>query len=184
MKKIRTFIAHPVPEEWKGIIREASCSLHEGLKSKIAWVKPENMHFTLKFLGPIGEDKLAEVQGVLKKIPVVNFKISTAGAGFFPALEKPHVIWIGLEQGAKGFCSTAATIEYQMAKLGFEEKGKSCHAHLTLGRVKKIAKDDWVALAEKINGIDLPEAEINGFTLYKSELTPDGPIYSVLEEYK
>ena len=72
-----------------------------------------------------------------------------------------------------------------MGKLGFEKKGKSCHAHLTLGRVKRIAKNDnWTALAEKLNGIKLPEAEINSFTLYKSVLTPDGPIYSVLEEYK
>ncbi|GKT33360.1 RNA 2',3'-cyclic phosphodiesterase like protein, partial [Aduncisulcus paluster] len=99
MKKIRTFLAHPVPEEWKTIIEEAYGSLREGLESKIAWVKPENMHFTLKFLGPIEESKLAEVQGLLKNIPVVNFKISTSEAGFFPALEKPHVIWIGLEQG-------------------------------------------------------------------------------------
>ncbi|WP_421903471.1 RNA 2',3'-cyclic phosphodiesterase [Maridesulfovibrio sp.] len=185
MKKIRTFIAHSVPEEWKEIIGETSASLREGLESRIAWVKPENMHFTLKFLGSIEEDKLAEVQGVLKKIPVVNFKISTAGAGFFPAQEKPHVIWLGIADGAKEFCSTAATIESEMGKLGFEEKGKSCHAHLTLGRVKKISpKDNWTALSEKINEIELPEAQINGFTLYKSVLTPDGPIYSVLEEYK
>ncbi|ACS81429.1 RNA 2',3'-cyclic phosphodiesterase [Maridesulfovibrio salexigens] len=184
MKKIRTFIAHPVPEEWKEIIGEAYGSLREGLESKIAWVKPENMHFTLKFLGPIEESKLAEVQEVLKNIPVVNFKISTAGAGFFPALEKPHVIWIGLEQGAKEFCSTAATIESEMAKLDFKENRKSCHAHLTLGRVKKIAEDDWTVLAEKINSIKLPETEVNGFTLYKSVLTPDGPIYSVIKEYR
>ncbi|TIH13733.1 RNA 2',3'-cyclic phosphodiesterase [Marinifilum sp. JC120] len=184
MKKIRTFIAHPLPEEWKERIDEAYGSLREGLESKIAWVKPENMHFTLKFLGYVEEDKLAEVQGLLKKIPVVNFKMTAAEAGFFPAPEKPHVIWIGLDQGAKEICSTAAAIESGLAKLGFEPNNKSCHAHLTLGRVKKIAQDDWAALAEEINGIDLPDAEINGFTLYKSVLTSDGPIYSILQEYK
>ncbi|NDV22442.1 RNA 2',3'-cyclic phosphodiesterase [Desulfovibrio sp. JC022] len=184
MKKIRTFIAHPVPGEWKERISEAYGPLREGLESKIAWVKPENMHFTLKFLGYVEEDKLAEVQGVLKKIPVVNFKMTAAGAGFFPASDKPHVIWIGLEQGAKEICSTAAAVESGLAKLGFEPNKKSCHAHLTLGRVKKAAQDDWAALAKKINGIELPEAQINGFTLYKSVLTPEGPVYSVLQEYQ
>ena len=142
------------------------------------------MHFTLKFLGSIREDKLAEVQGVLKKIPVVNFKISTSGAVFFPALEKPHVIWIGLQQGDKEICANATSVEAAMNKLGFQENTKNYHAHLTLGRIKKIADDNWTALAKKISAIKLPEAEINGFTLYKSVLTPDGPIYSVLEEYK
>ena len=102
MKKIRTFIAHSVPEEWKEIIGEASASLREGLESRIAWVKPENMHFTLKFLGSIEEDKLAEVQGVLKKIPVVNFKISTAGAGFFPGSRKATCNMAGNSRWSQG----------------------------------------------------------------------------------
>ncbi|HAS90338.1 MAG TPA: RNA 2',3'-cyclic phosphodiesterase [Desulfovibrio sp.] len=184
MTKIRTFIAHPVPEEWKRIIGESYGTLQEGLKSRIAWVKPENMHFTLKFLGSIEEDKLAEVQGVLKKIPVVNFKISTTEAGFFPALEKPRVAWIGLRKGGKEICANAAQVKTEMAKLGFEQNQKNCHPHLTLARIKKAADDDWAALAKKVSAIDLPEAEINDFTLYKSVLTPDGPIYSVIEEYK
>ncbi|WP_321401623.1 RNA 2',3'-cyclic phosphodiesterase [Maridesulfovibrio sp.] len=184
MKKIRSFVAHPVPEEWKEIIRKSSASLRNGLQSKIAWVKPENMHLTLKFLGSVEEDKLAEVQGVLKKIPVVNFKITNAGAGFFPVQEKPHIIWLGIAEGTDTFCSTATKIDLEMAKLGFTKNRQSCHAHLTLGRVKKIADDDWNALAEKISSIELPATEINGFTLYKSELTPDGPVYSVIQEYK
>lgn len=184
MKKIRTFIAHPVPVEWQKLISEAYAPLREGFESKIAWVKPENMHFTLKFLGSVEEDKIAEINKILKNISVVNFKITTAGAGFFPALEKPHVIWIGLKEGAKEICSNAATVESALAEIGFEPNKKNCHAHLTLGRIKKAANDNWNALATKINTIELPEAEINGFTLYKSILTPDGPVYSVLQEYK
>jgi len=184
MKKIRTFIAHPVPGEWKEGIGEAFGSLREGMNSRIAWVKPDNMHLTLKFLGSIEEDKLAEVQGVLKKIPVVNFKISTAGSGFFPAIEKPHIIWLGIDGGTKEYCANEDAVESAMTGLGFDPNKKSCHAHITLGRVKKAVEDDWNALAEKINNIKLPEAEINSFILYKSVLTPDGPIYSPIEEYK
>ncbi|WP_320006432.1 RNA 2',3'-cyclic phosphodiesterase [Maridesulfovibrio sp.] len=184
MKKIRTFIAHPVPEEWKQIIGEAFSGLREGMQSRITWVKPENLHLTLKFLGSVEEDKLAEVQGVLKKVPVVNFKITTAGAGFFPAIEKPHIIWMGIAGGTKEYCANEAAIESAMTGLDFEPNKNECHAHITLGRVKRATKDDWSALAERINDIKLPEAEINSFILYKSTLTPEGPIYSAIEKYK
>ena len=184
MKKIRTFIAHPVPGEWKEIIGKACGDLREGMQSRIAWVKPENMHLTLKFLGSIEEDKLAEVQGVLKKVPVVNFKISSAGSGFFPAIEKPHIIWLGIAGGTKEYCANEDAVESAMTGLGFEPNKKSCHAHITLGRVKRAAEDDWNILAEKINRIKLPDTEINSFILYKSTLTPNGPIYSIIEEYK
>jgi 2'-5' RNA ligase len=183
MKKIRTFIAHPAPEEWIEIIGEALPTLREGLNSRVSWVKPENMHFTLKFLGSVEEEKLTGVDQVLKNIPVDNFKISAAGAGFFPGPENPYTIWIGIAEGTNQFCSTAAAVETGLKGLGFRPNKKSCHAHLTLGRVKRQAADDWKALAEKINHIGLPEAHLSIFNLYKSVLTPDGPVYSVLKKY-
>ncbi|NDV26055.1 RNA 2',3'-cyclic phosphodiesterase [Desulfovibrio sp. JC010] len=184
MKKIRTFIAHPGPQEWIKMIGSAHSNLREGLKSRISWVKPENMHFTLKFLGNVEEDRLTELDDVLQKIPVVNFKISSSGAGFFPSQDKPHIIWTGISSGTEQICSTAAAIDSSLEKIGFAPNRKSCHAHLTLGRVKKNGQDDWAALAEKINCFNLPDATISGFNLYKSVLTPEGPVYSVLKEYR
>jgi len=183
MKKIRTFIAHPVPETWKQILTETSTELRKGLDSRIAWVKPENMHFTLKFLGEMPEEQIPELHTALQKIPFAPFSISTGQTGFFPDQSKPRIIWIGLNQGADKFCTNAAAVDMALAELGFEKNQKPCHAHLTLGRVKKQAKDDWAALAEKINLIELPAAPIKSFTLYRSTLTPEGPIYSAIHKY-
>ncbi len=183
MKKTRTFIAHPVPEQWKKIFDHTASDLAEGLASRIAWVKPKNMHFTLKFLGEITEDCIPDIHSALQKIPFAPFQISSAAAGFFPDTGKPRIIWRGLNQGAKEFCATSAVIDSQLSNLDFEMNQKACHAHLTLGRIKKQARDDWAALAERINRVELPVAQITNFTLYQSTLTPEGPVYSIIHKY-
>ncbi|WP_432734724.1 RNA 2',3'-cyclic phosphodiesterase [Maridesulfovibrio sp. FT414] len=183
MKKIRTFIAHPVPEEWREIIGTASAELHRGLKSRIAWVKPENLHFTIKFLGDVPEDTIPSLHAALQEIPFTPFDITAGNPGFFPGHENPRIIWIGMNRGAQEFCTNATEVDLKLANLSFERNQKAWHAHLTIGRVKTPAHDDWVALARRIKQIELPAAHISGFNLYQSILTPEGPEYSVLHTY-
>ncbi|OEU69242.1 MAG: 2'-5' RNA ligase [Desulfovibrio sp. S3730MH75] len=183
MQNIRTFIAHPVPEEWKNVLLENAELLNEGLQSKIAWVKPENMHFTLKFSGDIPEDAIPRVDPILKAIRFDPFEISTGPSGYFPSPIKPRVIWIGLTCGSKEICDNALAINNALAPLGFAKNTKPYHAHLTLGRVKKQAKDNWAALSDKIGNLSLPNSTISEFTLFQSELTPAGPIYTKLKTY-
>lgn len=183
MKKIRTFIAHPVPDQWKEILGNAFGELRQGVKSRVAWVKPENMHFTLKFLGSVSEDFIPALHKKLLEIPAVPFEMSAGNSGFFPGPEKPHVIWIGLGDGAKEICTNAAAVDEQLCALDFEKNTKPCHAHLTLGRVKKHAEDDWPDLIRRINAIELPRTTVTCFKLYQSVLTPQGPVYSVLHKY-
>jgi 2'-5' RNA ligase len=184
MQKIRTFIAHPVPEEWKNKFLESAETLNQNLQSKIAWVKPENIHFTLKFIGEISEESVPQIDSALKEIPFKPFEISAGPAGFFPDPLNPRIIWIGLTNGSKEICDNAITIDNKLAELGFEKNTKPYHAHLTLGRVKKRAKDNWADLAEKISRIPLPVCTVTEFALYQSTLTPSGPIYTKLKAYK
>ena len=183
MKKIRTFIAHPVPEEWKERINEINSILKKSLDSKIAWVKPENMHFTLKFMGDVSEERIPDVHNALQTIEFTPTEITAGSAGYFPDLKKPRIIWIGLNKGAEKFCSTVATIDSMLGNLNFKTNQKECHAHLTLGRIKKHARDDWNMLLTQIDKFDFPPATLSTFALYKSKLTPDGPIYSVIHKY-
>ncbi|WP_320172005.1 RNA 2',3'-cyclic phosphodiesterase [Maridesulfovibrio sp.] len=183
MKKIRTFIAHPVPEHWKKIIGEAMDGFSEGLESRISWVRPENMHFTLRFIGNIPETDIPALHKTLSELKTAPFEISAGKAGFFPGMDNPHIIWIDLERGAKQFCANAELVDSSLVALGYERNRKTCHAHLTLGRIKKQAADDWAALAERIGRLELDPAQLDSFALYKSTLTPEGPIYSVLHRY-
>ncbi len=183
MKKIRTFIAHPIPEQWKQLIGNAYDELKEGLNSRIAWVKPDNMHFTLKFLGDIPEENISSLSRALQNIPISPFEISMGNPGFFPGPESPRIIWIDLDQGANELCANAQSVDSQLSSLGFDKNPKPCHAHLTLGRIKKLANDDWMDLSSRISKIKLPPAKITGFTLYRSYLKPEGPVYAELQKF-
>ncbi|SMF37025.1 RNA 2',3'-cyclic phosphodiesterase [Desulfovibrio gilichinskyi] len=183
MQKIRTFIAHPVPKEWEKALFDKAEMLNHNLQSKVAWVKPVNMHFTLKFLGDISEADIPLIDSVLKLIPFKSFEVGAGPGGFFPDQLKPRTIWIGLTKGSKEICDTATAVDNNLAHLGFDKNTKPYHAHLTLGRIKKQAKDNWIELARKISLISLPECTITELVLYQSELTPSGPIYTKLKTY-
>ncbi|WP_291329689.1 RNA 2',3'-cyclic phosphodiesterase [Desulfovibrio sp. UCD-KL4C] len=183
MQKIRTFIAHPVPEKWKKALSDKAEMLNHNLQSKVAWVKPVNMHFTLKFLGDISETDILLIDSVLKQIQFKPFKVNVGPGGFFPDPIKPRITWLGLTNGSKEICENAIAIDDGLEHLGFDKKTTPYHAHLTLGRIKKQAKDNWLELAEKVSGISLPECTIAEMVLYQSELTPEGPIYTKLKTY-
>ena len=65
-EKIRTFIAIELPEEVVHLIR----TVQDQLKSEnldFRWVKPENIHLTLKFLGEIPTGDVDQVAEAMKK---------------------------------------------------------------------------------------------------------------------
>ncbi len=60
MEYFRTFIALEIKEN----IKELLVSVQQKIGSEIGgikWVKPKNMHLTLKFIGPTREDKIENI---------------------------------------------------------------------------------------------------------------------------
>jgi 2'-5' RNA ligase len=57
---MRTFIAIEIPKIVKEIIEQFENQL-KSEKAKITWVKPDNVHITLKFLGEVEESKIPEI---------------------------------------------------------------------------------------------------------------------------
>ena len=100
MEKVRTFIAIGLPPEIIANIKE----LQEELKksnAKVRWVKPENIHLTLKFLGHLPPEQLEKVKITARETlqPFKPFGISISGLGAFPKIKYPRVVWIGIDKG-------------------------------------------------------------------------------------
>ena len=94
---MRTFIAIEISEEIKNILAQIESHLiYAG--ADVKWVKPENVHLTLKFLGEIDEKKAAEVTAILDSIARMTkpFELNVKDIGAFPKIEHPRVIWVGL----------------------------------------------------------------------------------------
>lgn len=171
---MRCFIAVELPEEIK---RELS-KVQEQLKSediKATFVKPDILHFTLKFLGELSDEQVNQVKQVLSNVKFENFKVKLNNLGVFPTEQFIRVLWAAIEP-KENLIELQKEIESELEKIGFKRE-KNFETHITIARVKFVK--DKSALLKKLKDIKLKPAEfeISGFSLRKSTLTPQGPIY-------
>ncbi|MEK6714800.1 MAG: RNA 2',3'-cyclic phosphodiesterase [Candidatus Omnitrophota bacterium] len=179
---MRLFIAVELSKE----IKKELTALEEKLKSSAAdvkWVKPDNVHLTLKFLGETKEEQIEPIKkilnGLAEKFKV--FKTEIAGLGSFPNLKSPRVIWIGANN-TDTLSVIANLLEEKLDKVGFPKEKRDFQPHLTLGRVRSlkninILKDTLAKNLDFKAGI----LEVKALSLIESKLTPSGPIYTAFQ---
>jgi len=185
-EKIRTFIAIELSNEARKKIQEIQSELKSLIQSRISWPKPENIHLTLKFLGNVSPNKIDSIKEELKKISKMHspFEISLAGVGAFPNFRRPQVIWLGVDRGSELVIQIAGAIEKAMKRLGFPPEGRNFIPHLTLGRVKqRVNLEEIEPKLRNYDNPDIPMVQVDRFGLIKSELHPEGAIYTTLEEF-
>jgi 2'-5' RNA ligase len=164
-EKIRCFIAIELSQEIRQVLGRIEDEL-QGTISGVKWVKPDNIHLTLKFIGSIEEEKVDE--------------LSSAGA--FPSPGRPRVIWIGIEEGKEESSRLANLVEEKIAPLGIEKESRAFHPHLTLARVKFLK--DKSSVENAFAHLKVPQTEMTALkvTLFQSTLAREGAIYTVLHE--
>jgi RNA 2',3'-cyclic 3'-phosphodiesterase len=184
---MRTFIAIELPPQVKNKLSELQTRLAKS-NADVKWVKPENIHLTLKFLGEIDEDKSVKIAGIIQNIisSLKQFTIQLSSLGAFPKVEFPRVIWVAINKGDKEVKMIAKELEDNLDKLGDSKEERPFSTHITIGRVRSpLNKDKLIkALKESENylagdNIEFCAAKI---TLFKSTLGQTGPTYEVLKE--
>jgi len=181
---IRTFIAVESSPE----VREAAGRLvqqWERLSRDVKWVEPENMHLTLKFLGDVDSEQIPSVTEAVRKAAAEcrPFELEIRGTGAFPSLRRPNVFWLGVGQGAELLGILAQKVERTLEPLGFRPEDRPFHGHLTLGRVRR-GGGQLAALLERLRKEQDFQAgwiPVRQLTLFSSQLTPQGPIYTPLD---
>lgn len=184
---MRLFIAIRLPEK----IKDYLAGLQDKLKAaqaQVRWVHPENIHLTLKFLGETNEQTAEEIFKIMadtvkdKKF----FKAGINSLGAFPKIDFPRVIWAGIGAGKEETEKIARELEERIAQLGIPKENKPFSCHITIGRVKSglnqpKLSDELKKLMQSLNqeGLDF---DVEKITLFKSTLTPKGPVYQALKE--
>ena len=182
---IRSFIAIELSE----VIRTQLKGLQDNLKTcrfKVRWVRPENIHLTLKFLGNIDETDIEKVRGTLtsRVDRFTPLSLSVKGVGVFPGIRRPRIIWSGMGGQLSALAALQKALAEDLAAIGFQQEKRAFKAHLTLGRVKGAI--DALKLRDAIQAFDDFESEIftaDKIFLFKSDLKPGGPIYSKLNAF-
>ena len=187
---MRLFIAIKLPNQIKDQIidfqntmrevsrgESATCSFTNGIK----WVGYENLHLTLKFLGTVDEEQVAEVTHKISSAihSIKPFHISLSTFGGFPDLRRPKVLWIGIKEGRQILIEIMNRLDKELSVMGFEIENRNPVPHLTIGRVKKVPP-----IKCKEQDFESPTFLADAVYLIKSDLTSQGPTYTDIKELK
>lgn len=183
MPKIRTFIAIEISPELRAELERTIGSLRSAFGG-VRWLKPENIHLTLKFLGDTEIDRIDAVNAILGEVAIRHrpLTVKLGGLGCFPNLKRPRVIWLGIERRQE-LIALAGDIEEGLAGLGFEKEKRAFRPHLTLGRVKAPLDGSKLTDAFRRLGADsFVSLDIEMILLLQSTLTPRGAVYQALSK--
>lgn len=151
----------------------------------MAWVKPGNIHLTLKFLGEMPASKLVPVSHVCSRLAhnrrLVPFEVS--GVGCFPSRKNPRVLWVGLDKVPELLRQLHAELEQNLQQLGFPVEEKPFSPHLTIGRLRTPHKGEWLANSLTESDFAREKIEAKEIVLMKSELHSGGSIYTPLQRF-
>jgi 2'-5' RNA ligase len=181
-KTIRTFIAIEIPRNIIHKIRE----LQEGIKGygfKIRWVRPENIHLTLKFLGDVEALRIGDIAEAASKTVkgYTPISLKAKGIGIFPGIKRPRVLWVGLTGQLESLMGLQKTLDENLKVLGFPGEKRFFKGHLTMGRIKdKIDVKKFSDALMAFRSFETDEFTAGQIILYKSELKPSGAVYTKL----
>jgi len=182
MADIRSFIAVAMDE---GIIARLAALQQELRRAEapVSWVRPEGMHLTLKFLGNVPEGQIPRIGDALQGVTAARapFRICVEGAGAFPNLRRPRVVWADVREGREALIELAAAVDAALAGLGFPPEDRPFSPHLTLGRVKAPNHLEHLAALIQSHVDDrFGEMTAREVILFRSELSPNGAKYTPL----
>lgn len=181
MKK-RLFIAVDISDA----ARKAAAEHIYGLRARFSdvrasWVKPENLHLTLKFLGDVEKSRIDEIVEAsrLSVTQVGPFLVSIGGTGAFPSPRNPKVLWLGIEDKARYLSTLAKGIDSSCERIGFPKDQKPFRPHLTIARIRtRSHKLRELAAAHDESDFKRIEFEVFEAVLYESELRRGRSIYT------
>ncbi len=185
---VRAFLAIDLPSDLKKeLFKLSKLTLPEGLKVK--WVEEANFHLTLHFFGNLPETLIEKISKGGQRIfeSISPFTLNIDEVGIFPVGGNPRVLWIGLKDQSNILKEIDKKLRELLKKLKLEKKEKF-HPHITLFRIKELHdirtfQDYFKRLQEetqKIKGFSFPVKEI---VFFKSELKPQGPVYTPLKVF-
>ncbi len=181
MSTVRSFLAINLSPETCLEIQEA-VSRWSYLGKGVKWVKPGNIHLTVKFLGNLIEDQVARVSKILRIIcaGTVPFELELGSPGVFPNLRNPRILWLGLNGQLDCLEEFRNHIEKTLAAQGFEADNRPFIPHITIGRIKgKPPSREGLARFLR-SGTAGHVSIVDKLYFYQSRLKPAGPVYTPL----
>lgn len=188
-KSVRLFIAADLSPDAVNIVRRCQEELGKGMRPvRIRWVRTDQLHLTLKFLGNVPIDAVGELEDALAQATESHSPIQLAldKFGAFPGFERLRVLWIGLNGEIDALKRLQRDIENSMAPFAEKKEDREFEPHLTIARWKDARPRESRLLQELVNSLPpLPKSpwQLHEIRLVKSELRPEGSEYTTVNKF-
>ena len=187
---MRLFFAVTLTEEILGRLTALQTRIRVEMDDPgIAWTRPEQLHFTIKFLGETQPTRLSKAIEAAQALAtsVAPFVLGIGGIGAFPSVSRPSTLWVGATAGSQDLANLADELAIALANCGYPRERRTFTPHITLARIKTYDGEKSAArairrMAEDSSLADLGSEQIGHFTLYRSTLGPHGSVHEVIEE--
>ena len=185
---MRLFIAIDIDEKVRGALGDLQRQLQrrtdeEGIKKRdVKWVSPEAIHLTLKFLGEVKDEKSVEICSIVKNVSSEyrGFELDIRSVGCFGG-KAARVLWVGTGRGSEQLSQLAKGLDEQLASAGWPKETREFSGHLTVCRIKSSSAGvKLAAMSEEYRDLELGVISVDALSVYQSQLTPKGPIYTRL----
>jgi RNA 2',3'-cyclic 3'-phosphodiesterase len=185
---VRLFVALEIPAAVRDNLAAQIRGLRD-LSSKVVdkrphWVRPENLHVTLKFIGEVSPARFDGIRGTLSAIrsdAPVDLKFR--GLGFFPDEQHPRVLWAGIDASAN-LASLAGDIDGALETQGMARERRAFTPHLTLARIEPLGLHEKLRAAIQENRArEFGSFQTREFHLIESKLKPSGAEYTTLASF-
>ncbi len=179
---IRAFVALKLPESIISSIKR----IQEDLKLcrfPVRWVRPEKIHLTIKFFGEITESDIKNIGAAMNNCAgnYASLSLSTKGVGVFPSITRPRVIWTGISGEASLLFAIRNDLENRFEEIGFKKEDRPFRGHLTIGRFReRTDSGKLIEALRKFQGFESERFVAGKLYLYRSDLRPEGPVYTEL----
>ena len=169
----RLFVAIDIPESVTSLLVDLNPRL-----PGVRWLKAEQIHLTVSFLGnvgPIAEEALREK---LAAIRFQAFFMPVNGVGTFPAKGRPNVIWAGVGKGHPQLFHVHKRVQEAALGAGLEPELRGWHPHITFARCRDVSPETIRPFLKENADFDAGMIRVESFSLHSSIPGPIGSAYT------
>ncbi len=183
---MRLFIAIDIDKKMQedvGILQNRIRTKARLEKSDAAWVKPEQMHLTLKFLGEIEDECAPEIIRITNEVAASHKSFSTEVEKIGTFGRPAKVVWVGIGEKSRELTALQKDLEERLAEAGWPKDERGFTGHLTLCRTKSFKAGRIIGdITPHYASEQLGSQNVDALYVYKSQLTPEGPVYTLLHK--
>ena len=157
-----------------------ACGPLRALEPELAWVRPEKLHLTMRFLGDVDDAGAARLAAAADAVAQRHqpLDMTIGGLGAFPNFRRARVVWIGVDQDPK-LEWLHHDLEIACEGAGYEVEGRPFRPHITLARVRApLPLERARSFARAARRVAFAAtAPVQSLTLFESTLGPSGGRY-------